>query len=157
MRLIMLLIGLCLSLNCLALANEKYEFASEQQREDFKTLTQELRCPKCQNQNIADSNALIANDMKRKVHQLLVEGKSEQEVVGFMKQRYGEFVHYEPPMTPLTMWLYLGPILFIITAVSFLWYGQRKNKANHVTRMAHDTLTEEAQLKAAEKALKDLQ
>lgn len=96
---------------------DKYEFDSPQQRESFLQLTAELRCPMCQNQNIADSDAMIAHDMRRKVYSLLKQGKSEQEVIDFMKARYGDFVHYQPPVTAATLWLWLGPVLFIVIAL----------------------------------------
>lgn len=96
---------------------DKYEFDSPQQRESFLQLTAELRCPMCQNQNIADSDAMIAHDMRRKVYSLLKQGKSEQEVIDYMKARYGDFVHYQPPVTAATLWLWLGPVLFIVIAL----------------------------------------
>ncbi len=96
---------------------DKYEFDSPQQRENFLQLTAELRCPMCQNQNIADSDAMIAHDMRRKVYSLLKQGKSEQEVIDYMKARYGDFVHYQPPVTAATLWLWLGPVLFIVIAL----------------------------------------
>ena len=98
-------------------AEENYQFASEAQRQVFLSLTAELRCPMCQNQNIADSDAMISHDMRRKVFQLLQEGKTEQEVIDFMKARYGDFVHYKPPVTPYTMWLWLIPVLFAVFAL----------------------------------------
>ena len=74
----------------------------------------------CQNQNIADSDAMIAHDMRRKVYALLKEGKSEQEVIDFMKARYGDFVHYQPPVTIATMWLWAAPVLFVVFALFFV-------------------------------------
>ena len=74
----------------------------------------------CQNQNIADSDAMIAHDMRRKVYSLLKQGKSEQEVIDYMKARYGDFVHYQPPVTAATLWLWAGPVLFIFIALLFV-------------------------------------
>ena len=71
----------------------------------------------CQNQNIADSDAMIAHDMRRKVYALLKQGKTEQEVIDFMKSRYGDFVHYQPPVTAATLWLWAAPVLFIFIAL----------------------------------------
>ena len=154
-------IGLLLVTCAMSLsAEEKYDFASEQQRLDFVQLNQELRCPKCQNQNIADSNALIATDMKRKVYELVKEGHSKDEVVDFMKVRYGDFVHYKPPMTVLTLWLYLGPVLFILLAVSFFFYSNRSRKSELIensgdsTKQAEDT---SSKIQKAEQALKELE
>lgn len=98
-------------------AEEKFTFDSAEQRTSFLRLTAELRCPMCQNQNIADSDAMIAHDMRRKVYSLLKQGKTEQEVIDYMKSRYGDFVHYQPPVTAATLWLWAGPLLFIIIAL----------------------------------------
>ena len=91
---------------------ENYVFADPKQRKIFLSLTAELRCPKCQNQNIADSDAPIAHDMRRKVYQLMQEGKDKPEVIEWMKVRYGDFVHYQPPVNAVTIWLWLMPVLF---------------------------------------------
>ena len=96
---------------------DKFSFDTPAQRESFLKLTAELRCPMCQNQNIADSDAMIAHDMRRKVYALLKQGKTEQEVIDFMKSRYGDFVHYQPPVTAATSWLWAGPVLFIFIAL----------------------------------------
>lgn len=98
-------------------AEDKFSFDTPQQRESFLRLTAELRCPMCQNQNIADSDAMIAHDMRRKVYSLMKQGKSEAEIIEFMKSRYGDFVHYKPPVTPATFWLWAGPVLFIFIAL----------------------------------------
>ena len=98
-------------------AEDKFSFDTPSQRESFLKLTAELRCPMCQNQNIADSDAMIAHDMRRKVYALLKQGKTEQEVIDFMKSRYGDFVHYQPPVTAATLWLWAGPVLFIFIAL----------------------------------------
>ncbi|WP_088330204.1 cytochrome c-type biogenesis protein [Lacimicrobium sp. SS2-24] len=92
---------------------EVYEFDKPAQREVFQRLSENLRCPKCQNQNIADSNALVSQDMKRKVYELIKKGYSEQQVIDYMKQRYGDFVYYQPPLNPLTLMLWMGPVLFM--------------------------------------------
>lgn len=98
-------------------AEDKFSFDTPAQRESFLKLTAELRCPMCQNQNIADSDAMIAHDMRRKVYALLKQGKTEQEVIDFMKSRYGDFVHYQPPVTAATLWLWACPVLFIFIAL----------------------------------------
>lgn len=102
------------------LAQDSYQFDNDSQRQVFLSLTAELRCPMCQNQNIADSDAMIAHDMRRKVYQLLQEGQTEQQVIDFMKSRYGDFVHYKPPVTPYTLWLWLLPLIFAVTALFFI-------------------------------------
>lgn len=104
----------------LSAADEIYVFDDAAQRELFQKLSENLRCPKCQNQNIADSNALVSQDMKRKVYQLLQQGYTEREVIDYMKQRYGDFVYYQPPLNPLTLFLWMGPLLFVLLVVVML-------------------------------------
>ncbi|EAT1731513.1 cytochrome c-type biogenesis protein CcmH, partial [Salmonella enterica] len=89
-------------------------FKDEAQEQQFRRLTEQLRCPKCQNNSIADSNAMIATDMRRKVYDLMQEGKSNKEIVGYMVARYGNFVTYDPPLTPLTVLLWVLPLAAIV-------------------------------------------
>ncbi len=102
-----------------------YEFDDPAQQALFNQLTAELRCPKCQNQNIADSNALVALDLKRKTYELVREGKSRDEVLSFMKARYGDFVHYQPPVTATTIWLWIVPVLFVLVGLFLLLRRRR--------------------------------
>ncbi|MDB6443545.1 cytochrome c-type biogenesis protein CcmH [Pseudomonas sp. 21TX0197] len=90
-------------------AIDTYEFANEGERERFRELTKELRCPKCQNQDIADSNAPIAADLRKEIFRMLGEGKSDQQIVDFMVDRYGEFVRYNPALSSRTALLWFGP------------------------------------------------
>lgn len=98
-------------------AEEKFAFDDAQKKAMFHELINELRCPKCQNQNIADSDAMIAQDLQRKVYQLVQEGRNKQQILDYMKQRYGDFVHYKPPVTPATIWLWLLPVLVVVLAI----------------------------------------
>lgn len=123
--LLLLLVGLMLPLTSLA-TEEKYQFENEQQRSLFVELSKELRCPKCQNQNLADSDAMIAADLKRKVHDLVSAGQNKQQVVAYMKQRYGDFVYYQPPVNSMTIWLWLLPALFIMAAVAGIVLSRKK-------------------------------
>ncbi|NTS76360.1 cytochrome c-type biogenesis protein CcmH [Catenovulum sp. SM1970] len=124
---------------------EHYPFQSKDKEAMFLQLTKELRCPKCQNQNIADSNAGVAMDLKNKTYQLVQEGKSKQDVIDYMIQRYGNFVHYQPPMNWLTIWLWLLPI----SLVSALAYGLIKRKqVNESKPAAEDRPQQNADLLA---------
>ena len=108
-------------------AIDALNFSSPQQEDDYHSLTQELRCPQCQNNNIADSNATIAVDMRGKVFELLQEGKNRNEVVDYMIQRYGNFVTYDPPMTTSTIVLWIAPILLVLIGILFIF--KRKSKS----------------------------
>ncbi len=96
---------------------ENYQFDTPEQQALFKELTATLRCPMCQNQNIADSDAMIAHDMRRKVYQLINQGQDHDQVVAFMKSRYGDFVYYQPPVTRTTIWLWLLPICVVLLGI----------------------------------------
>jgi len=106
-----------------------YKFDNEQQRATYQQLTKELRCPKCQNQNIADSNAPLAEDMRDRSYQMLKEGKSREEIIHFMVARYGDFVHYQPPFTTVTSVLWWGPLLIVIIGIGVAVGLTRKKKA----------------------------
>ncbi|HLD65102.1 MAG TPA: cytochrome c-type biogenesis protein [Pseudomonas sp.] len=94
-------------------AIDTYEFKDEAERARFRTLTEELRCPKCQNQNIADSNAPIATDLRREIFRMLEEGQSNGEIVDFLVLRYGDFVLYKPPVDTRTYLLWYGPFALL--------------------------------------------
>ncbi|MFT6987285.1 MAG: cytochrome c-type biogenesis protein CcmH [Psychromonas sp.] len=108
-------------------AIDTFEFDNVAQEQLFHDLSKQLRCPKCQNQNIADSNAQLAKDLRNKTYELVKQGKSEEQIVDYMVARFGNFVRYDPPMTPATIFLWLGPLLFILLGFLFL-YGQIKNQ-----------------------------
>lgn len=108
---------------------EVVEFSSPQQEQDYRALIQELRCPQCQNNNIADSNATIATDMRAKVLELLKEGRTKQDVTNYMIERYGNFVTYDPPVTASTIILWIAPILLLLLGFGFLWRRKSQSKA----------------------------
>lgn len=85
--------------------------AAEEAR--FRTLTAELRCVMCQNQSLADSNAQIAQDLRREVLQLMQQGHDDAQIKQFLVARYGEFVLYQPPLQPGTWLLWGGPLLML--------------------------------------------
>lgn len=107
-------------------AIDTFEFETAKQEQTFNDLTKLLRCPKCQNQNISDSNAELAKDLRNKTYELVKQGKNEEEVVDYMVARFGNFVRYDPPVTPATIFLWVGPLLFIIFGVLVLFRQIRK-------------------------------
>ena len=108
-RLIIALFGTLLLSGLAFAAIDTYEFADQAKRERFSTLTKELRCPKCQNQDIADSNAPIATDLRREIYRMLQEGQSDEQIVEYLVNRYGDFVRYKPPVNARTLILWYGP------------------------------------------------
>lgn len=100
---------------------EPREFASPQIEARYKAMTAELRCLVCQNANIAESNAPLAQDLRREVFRLLNEGKSDAQIVDYMVQRYGDFVLFRPPVKSTTIALWVGPFVLIVLGLLFLW------------------------------------
>ena len=106
---------LSLSLASAAMAAiDTYQFRDQAERERYQQLTKELRCPKCQNQDIADSNAPIAADLRREIFRMLGEGKDNQQIVDYMVDRYGDFVRYKPALNARTWLLWFGPGVLLI-------------------------------------------
>jgi cytochrome c-type biogenesis protein CcmH len=115
MKMILLL---CLSLFALTsqavVDGHKYPFDNEVDKERFEVLAEELRCPKCQNQNLADSSAPIASDLRDKVYELMIEGETDDDIVSYLVDRYGDFVRYNPPVQKNTFFLWFGPGIMVL-------------------------------------------
>lgn len=132
MKFFLLIFFLILNQICFA-AVEIKQFDNLQQEQDYKKLISELRCLVCQNQNIADSNAALAQDLRRQVYEMIQQGKSEQDVKDYMLARYGDFVLYNPPLQAKTVLLWAGPIILLIIGLSLLYfYARRRNKEPEV-------------------------
>tara|TARA_B110000444_G_scaffold187199_1_gene176466 strand:- start:100 stop:579 length:480 start_codon:yes stop_codon:yes gene_type:complete len=91
-----------------------YSFKDETMRERYLYLVKELRCPKCQNQNIADSNSPISIDLRQQVYTQLEAGNSDQQIINYMVERYGQFIIYRPSVEGKTLVLWFAPLAFII-------------------------------------------
>ena len=129
-------------------AIDTYEFANDAERARFRELTQELRCPKCQNQDLADSNAPIATDLRREIFRMLGEGKDNQQIIDFMVDRYGDFVRYKPALTSKTVVLWFGPLALLVGGVVVIGVivGRRRRTAR---AEASDTLSAEERQRLA--------
>ncbi|MDH3988960.1 MAG: cytochrome c-type biogenesis protein CcmH [Gammaproteobacteria bacterium] len=80
----------------------------------YEKIIEEVRCLKCQNQTIKDSNAFLADDLRREIRRLLTEGKTNEEIFDFMVERYGEFALYRPRMSGITLLLWIAPGVFLV-------------------------------------------
>ena len=109
---------------------ETYEFSSPALEARYKALSQELRCPKCQNQNIADSNAPISRDLRAIVHEQLETGATDSEIIDFLVDRYGEFVRYRPGLDRNTLWLWSAPLILLLMAVAVVLLQVRRDRAS---------------------------
>ncbi|WP_303905700.1 cytochrome c-type biogenesis protein [Thiohalomonas denitrificans] len=102
-------------------------FEDPEQENRYRQLTEELRCTVCQNQNLADSNAELAVDLRRKVYEMVQEGQSDDQITNYMVARYGDFVLYRPPMEPATYLLWFGPaLLLLIGSISLVVFIRRR-------------------------------
>jgi cytochrome c-type biogenesis protein CcmH len=106
-----------------------YKFDTTEQEARFNKLSQELRCLVCQNQNIADSNAGLALDLRRQIHEMILAGNTDAQIVDFMTQRYGDFVLYRPPLRVGTLLLWVGPFLLLLVGGVTLGYIVRRRVA----------------------------
>lgn len=130
---------------------ESYEFSERELETRYRALSQELRCPKCQNQNIADSNAPISQDLRRLLHQQLEAGDSDREILEFMVARYGEFVRYRPAFNAATAVLWLAPGLLLLGGAGGLLMLLRGRKQSPATLDSDDQARLTALLQTAEK------
>jgi len=145
MKLLMALFAaMLISLSATA-AIDTYEFDSEEQRARFYYLSSELRCPKCQNQNIADSNSPIANDLRREIYRMLQEDRSNEQIVDFMVERYGEFVRYRPALTAQTAILWFAPAAFLLAGLFALVFMLRRRQKVYRDGAAEHLSPEEQQ------------
>ncbi len=115
------LITLCLLVSFASLANETYQFDTPEQERLYREIANELRCPKCQNQSIADSDAPLSEDLRYLVYQKLKAGENKQQILQYMQDRYGDFVLYDPPISPKNYVLWFMPLLvFIIIIIALI-------------------------------------
>lgn len=108
---------------------EVREFDDPEKQQLYEELVDELRCLVCQNQNLADSNAPLAADLRQLTYDMIREGKSDAEVIDFMVARYGDFVLYRPPLKPSTAFLWGGPFLLLALG-SWLLLRQLRRRAS---------------------------
>ena len=139
-----------LSINAYA-AIDVYDFDSVQQEAQYRGLIEELRCPKCQNQNLAGSDAPIAQDLKQKTYDMIKEGRSDGEIRSYMQERYGDFITYKPPVRPSTWILWFFPPLLLITLIAG-WFWQSKRRQRTASGQSGMIVESAAALSVAEKA-----
>lgn len=103
-----------------------YHFDNPRQEAQYRALIEEFRCPKCQNQNLAGSDAPIAQDLKQKTYEMVMDGRTDKEIRDYMFERYGDFISYKPPMRPSTWILWFFPPLLLVIAL-FVWFVRQRN------------------------------
>ncbi|MFJ3523399.1 cytochrome c-type biogenesis protein [Pseudomonas sp. NPDC090203] len=139
-----------LTLGCANTAHaaiDAYTFKDDAERARYTELTRELRCPKCQNQDIADSNAPIAADLRKEIYRMLGEGQSNQQIIDFMVDRYGEFVRYKPELNAHTWLLWFGPGGLLLGGVVLIGVIVARRRKQHTPQT--DVLSDEERQRLA--------
>jgi cytochrome c-type biogenesis protein CcmH len=93
---------------------DTFEFENDVQQQRFRTLSDELRCPMCQNTNLSGSTGGVAEDLRREIHRMILDGMSDRDIERFMFERYGDFIFYRPRLTAQTLLLWFGPLFFLL-------------------------------------------
>lgn len=111
---------------------DTFDFETPEQQQRFRKLSDELRCPMCQNTSLSGSTGGVAEDLRREIHRMIIEGLSDQEIEQFMFERYGDFIFYKPRLTAETIFLWFGPLLFLLVgglAAFAVWRRARSTPA----------------------------
>jgi len=124
---------------------DTFQFDTEQQQQRFRTLSNEFRCPMCQNTNLSGSTGGVAEDLRREIHRMIMEGMTDAEIEQFMFERYGDFIFYRPRLRAETVILWFGPLIFLFIG-GFIAFGiWRRAKAVNVSDVSLDS-KQQAQL-----------
>jgi cytochrome c-type biogenesis protein CcmH len=102
-------------------AIEVYEFDDDSQQQRFNDLSDQLRCPMCLNSNLSGSDAPIAADLRAEIYEQILDGRSNEQIIEFMTQRYGDFINYRPPLNSGTFLLWFGPLILLLTGLLVVW------------------------------------
>lgn len=113
------LLGVLLTTSAQAI--DPVEMSTPELQERYRALSLELRCMQCQNQSIADSPVSLAGDLRREVRELLEEGKSDAEIREHMRARYGDFILFRPALSPRNAWLWITPLVLLLTGLLVAW------------------------------------
>lgn len=130
---------------------DTFVFDTDEQQNRFRTLSNELRCPMCQNSSLSGSTGGVAEDLRREVHRMIMEGVSDSEIIQFMFERYGDFILFRPRLTAGTVLLWFGPLLFLFIGGLFafgIWRRARKISDS-------DTVLDKSQQKRLQQLLGD--
>lgn len=124
-------------------AIEAHEFSNELDRQRYQSFIEEMRCPKCQNQNLAGSDSPISADLRRELYEMIKADKSDKEIVDFMVERYGEFILYRPRVTPATYALWGAPIALLVIGSIVLIMILRRRRSMSLTQTSQQLNADE--------------
>ena len=127
---------------------DTYAFDTIEQQLRFRQLSDDLRCPMCQNTNLTGSTGGVAEDLRREIHRMIMAGRSNAEIEQFMFERYGDFIFYRPRLRTETLLLWFGPALFLLIG-GFVAYGvSRRAKTVNANHDSHLDAEQQARLEA---------
>jgi len=129
-----LLIPLLIFLAPLCFGEVYYQFSNDVDKVRFEAFTHELRCPKCQNQSLADSDSMIAQDLRRELYEQIQDGRSDKEITDHMVARYGDYILYRPPLTKATLILWAAPLLLLLIGIIVIILMVRRRRAAQLER-----------------------
>ena len=128
---------------------ETYEFDSDVQRQRYQSFIEEMRCPKCQNQNLAGSDSPISADLRNEIYEAIKAGKSDREIVDFMVERYGDFILYRPRVSPVTYVLWGSPVALLIIGIIVLIIILRRRRQLSLVQASQElNVDEQARLES---------
>ena len=129
-----------------------YEFKDPKVEQRFNQLIEDMRCPKCQNNNLADSNAPLSVDLKQIIYDKLHEGATDDEIINFLKERYGDFIYYKPPINASTWFIWFGPFMILIFAgvIIIRFFNRKKAEPLEIDQAVHLATIDEWQKEVRE-------
>ncbi len=130
---------------------DTFEFETDEQQRRFRQLSNELRCPQCQNANLSGSSGGVAEDLRREIHRMIMEGMSNAEIEQFMFERYGDFIFYRPRLRSETVLLWFGPLIFLGIGGMVAWTISRRARQSD----SSDTALDSQQQQQLDKLLKN--
>ncbi len=107
---------------------DTFQFETEEQQQRFRQLSNDLRCPLCQNTNLTGSPGGVAEDLRREIHRMIIEGMSNAQIEQFMFERYGDFIFYRPRLRVETVLLWFGPLIFLLIGGLVIYGIARKSR-----------------------------
>ena len=112
---------------------ETYQFDTPLQQQRYQSFIEELRCPKCQNQNLSGSDSAISKDLRRQIHQMIMDDKSDIEITNYMVARYGDFILYRPRFNVQTAVLWVSPVALLLIGLLVWWRMAASRKRSKST------------------------
>ena len=129
---------ICVVLSANAQIIEIRDFENELQEQRFNDLSDQLRCPMCLNSNLSGSDAPIAADLRAEIYRQILDGRSNDEIIDFLTQRYGDFINYRPPLNSGTFLLWFGPLILLLAGLLIVWRMVKSSQKLQPNKLSHE-------------------